>query len=247
MKKLFLLVVLTPLLGFTTTMAQSTIRTPFEKLEYAPGGKAIYKWSNNDKFSKLSISTFYGWNSMMAQDWFNSPTFNTKYSALTTYPSVANSTSGAIGLGLNIMATPWLEVSIPFVWMCNTGKLQDLPSEVRNNDYNETWFCMLPNVKVSWIFNDWFHLYSRVGFGWGLGNRLERNKSMNEYNAGIQLNHQFAFAWQVSPIGVEFGRRVVFFAEYGFGTTGTVTAGLKVRFNKIKQQKAADWQDSYIH
>ncbi|MFI3295885.1 MAG: hypothetical protein R3Y19_07685 [Rikenellaceae bacterium] len=235
-------VLLTTLLGSTrTSHAQSSpgMRSIFDKAEIDDQGKRIYEYLN-PHLTKVSISGFYGIQPVNSFDWFNSPAFSSKWSNDVIYSSVATSNMGAIGLGFNFFATPALEISLPFIYTRSEGYVYK--SEDSRSPYEESWLSMMPGVKFSWLYNDWFTFYSRASVGWSLGNRSERT------TGGIGLNHTFALAYQISPVGVEFGRRLVFFVEAGFGTAGKVSAGLKLRFSTSDDsyRKADNWYESYM-
>lgn len=211
-----LLLITTPL----GTYAQ--FRTPFETVAKDENGKRQYI-RPNPHFGRSSATLSYGFMPMSAMNWWASPMFDSKFQLGKEYASETKTNIGVISLAYNNQITPWLELQIPISYSYSTGNFTNTPRDF-NSYYYESWVSMVPNVKISWAFNDLIHLYSRVGLGVGIGNRYEN------FNAG--MNSKAAFMWQLSPIGFEIGRRARFFIEAGFGQMGIVNAGVKIVFNK---------------
>ncbi len=220
------------------------MRTPFETAPRGENGKRVYEYPNA-QFGKSSFSVFYGYGAINNTDSYSNKIFDSKYQVGLEFQSVSSSNIGTIGFSYNNQLTPWLELSIPFAYSYSKGEFPDLPTAVsKSKDYHDSWISVTPNVKVSWLFNDKWHFYSRAGVGFGIGNRYE------DFQA--ELNSQFAMSWHFSPVGMEYGRRVSVFVEAGYGYLGIVNAGLKVRFNKSSvnpdgtKRETRTWYDNLV-
>lgn len=240
---LLLIALITPNLSF----GQSKWQTPFTKTTRNELGKREYKYPN-PKFGKSSVTIGYGYMPISGMDWWSSPTFKSIFPTATHTTKLNShiiSNIGAINLAYANQITPWLELQVPIIYSYSKGVFQNYGTTPLINDaFHESWFSIMPNVKISWAFSDLIHIYSRIGIGFSLNNRYEN------FNAG--LNHKLSFAWQFSPIGFEIGRRACFFIEGGLGQMGVVSGGVKFRFNKAtttpdgKKREVRDWHDTYL-
>ncbi|MFI3295886.1 MAG: hypothetical protein R3Y19_07690 [Rikenellaceae bacterium] len=229
---------------FSLSSVNAQMRTPFEKVEIGEDGKRQYVYENT-QLGKSSVSLFYGYSPANKYNWWASNTFKSQYSAQQAYSSETATNTGVFGLTYSNQITPWLELCFPFTYSYSTGNFVDFDLNNWSSEYYETILTFTPNVKISWLFNDLVHLYSRVGIGFAIANRYE------DFNAG--MNGKFGFTWQFSPVGIEVGRRVAFFAEAGIGHLGMVSAGLKIRFNRSDvrpdgtTREKREWYDVMTH
>lgn len=83
---------------------------------------------------------------------------------------------------------------------------------------------IMPVLKSNWYKNNILTLYSKVAAGVAIG-MLDYQTDGTKASAT-----EVEFAFQASPLGVEIGRKVAFFAEFGFGYQGTVIAGIRCKF-----------------
>ena len=69
-------------------------------------------------------------------------------------------------------------------------------------------------------------LYGVLGFGFTL-NKQETQKPADWTDFFVKKQH---LNWHINPIGIQVGKKVAGFAEYGFGYKGTLNAGINYRF-----------------
>ena len=87
----------------------------------------------------------------------------------------------------------------------------------------------MPKVKLNWIEKPKLTLYSTVG----LGLCIDFYNTVNLNDRGMLINKSnsvFMLAYQFSPIGIEVGKKTVFFMEAGIGNAGSIIAGVRVKF-----------------
>ncbi len=251
----------------TIAGAQSRIVTPFTPREVDSTGKKVYV-DPQPETSRRSISIGYGF---MPATMSNSIVDFQKLAYADPrgkiYPQL-NSSSGTISASFGYEATPWLEVNLAMAYTRNWGTY--------NSEYVETsrdnWFIILPSARINWLRNSWFSLYSRVGAGPSFVNREfgtwvyisdpdwvdDPDDDSDEPTMwGVSMSttaSAMAFAWQLTPIGVEMGKgRVCFFAEGGYGFMGTVNVGLKLKVGKrlpggtmSNGRDQGEWYEKYM-
>lgn len=89
-----------------------------------------------------------------------------------------------------------------------------------SKDSKSTYFSLMPAVKWSWMQKEHFGMYSKAGIG--VLYAAEKTSSKDDT--------RFAFDWQLSLIGMEFGGALRGFAELGMGEQGIILAGLRYKF-----------------
>lgn len=233
------------------SIGQSRIVTPFTPREINADGQKEYVKVQPGS-SRRAITVGYGFMPASSINSFANSTL------IYTHPGSGKRTAGditssmgTISIGFSYEFTPWLELNIPLVYSKNWGTQ---PHHFKNATTKEwmsdegylrdNWFSLIPNVRINWMRNDWLSLYSRVGVGIALANR----------NRGIDndLYSAPAFVWQFSPVGAEFGRKVCFFIEGGFGYTGVVTGGVKFKVGKMLKDgtmsngRQVEWYEKYM-
>lgn len=87
---------------------------------------------------------------------------------------------------------------------------------------------VMPIMTVNWMKKRWGSIYSRVG----IGVRIKSQKQTFDDGRPLRRTTNSYFASQVSPIGVEVGRKLVGFAEGGIGVWGSFLVGARYRFGK---------------
>lgn len=89
-----------------------------------------------------------------------------------------------------------------------------------NGKFNLGFMSLMPNVKFSWFNREKVSLYSKLAFGAGL-----------VFDNGDSAENNFSPAFQVTPIGVDFGKGSFRgFAELGVGMQGVLCAGVRKSF-----------------
>lgn len=85
---------------------------------------------------------------------------------------------------------------------------------------DNTYWSVMPSVKLSWLNSDIVSLYSRMSIG---------VTHQTASGAGQSATYT-GFAFQCSPIGIEVGNRFAGYAEAGVGVSGSIIAGVRYRF-----------------
>lgn len=85
-------------------------------------------------------------------------------------------------------------------------------------------FSALINLKYNWYARPNVYLYSRIGFGFH-----SYNNSYSSNNT-LHISENKTLGYQITPIGVEVGRRIRFYSELGYGNNGCFEFGLRVKF-----------------
>lgn len=101
-------------------------------------------------------------------------------------------------------------------------KDNDIKLGERTRDY----FTVMPAVKYDWVHKDHFALYSKVGAGIMIHKYDEKDFEVNNHNKGTDT----FFMYQVSFVGLEFGKKVRGFFEAGVGEQGIILGGVKYKF-----------------
>ena len=130
--------------------------------------------------------------------------------------------TGAVTFGYTYQLTPALSVGGLFSYAGTLGSIQAKPTNYR---VYQNFFSLMPQVKYNWLEKGTWRLYSRLAVGVVIANIA--------YQEGVSVTTPLtaaSFAFQVSPIGFEFGRSLAGFAEAGFGATGIVAVGIRKSF-----------------
>ena len=118
-------------------------------------------------------------------------------------------------------------------WHTNT------PPEVYVGNMESTSWFFLPSVKYYWAFNPGTRFYSKAAFGlmsqhnWFESCDIHNNPYYVPKNAErpVLSERLWHIAGQLSPVGVEVGRRWLrFFVELGYGMEGIFNAGWSCYF-----------------
>ncbi len=190
-----------------------------------------------------SLFLFYGTAPLISQNGFANRFLSRPYDSpgvriTYTYGDITSS-FGSLGIGYSVELIPWLELAIPFIYSSSQGTLYSQDMTRTFDTFTDTWFSLVPNLKINWMATKYFSLYSRAGAGFSLVSR--------KVDHGNWVQSNMAPAWQLSPIGIEAGSKVVaFFAEAGYGFYGTVSFGLKVKLPNLKSSnkyRATSWSE----
>lgn len=255
MKTKFLILPLAGLLLSAGSVYAQRIITPFTPRIVDSLGRKVYVQPQQKQRSKIAITFQYGyWGATMNNDYANKrfPFIFNNMGGLRSYdPGDIRSSMGSIAIGFNYEINPWLELNIPFVYTHSTGyqryvvhtELKDIDL---SGDLKDDWVSILPTLRVNWVRNNWLSVYTRAGIGVGIGNRW--------VSIDADQSTKCVFAWQVSPVGVEMGKgNLCFFIEGGYGYTGALTGGLKLKIGKMTKEgkvstgRQVEWYEKYMH
>lgn len=117
-----------------------------------------------------------------------------------------------------------------------TEKLKDNPSAFQCGYHSTNWASLMVSVQFTYIHKDMVRLYSGVDLGLGAVMLADnyRDGYYYENEEGERFQHhltsQFFPAFDITPIGVNVGRRIYGIAEVNFGTDALIKLGIGGRF-----------------
>jgi hypothetical protein len=103
----------------------------------------------------------------------------------------------------------------------SSGVLQVAGSDV--GTYEEKNYVGAVELDYHWVMRPGFQVYSGAGFGVRYRRGTYAATDTDTYNKLLPTFH-------VNALGVRFGRKVGFFAEFGAGYKGILSAGLNAQF-----------------
>lgn len=222
--------------------------TPFTPRVTDSTGKKVYVQPQEVRRSRIAVTVGYGYSAVTSYDSYANKRFpfveNNSPGAHNVPAGHITSSIGPISIGINYEITPWLELNVPFVYSHTKGRQEF--RNVTQNGQKDDWFTILPSLRINWVRNNWLSVYTRAGVGVGLGNRW--------VSVDVDQSAKAIFAYQVSPVGVEMGKgNFCFFVEGGYGFTGAVSAGIKLKVGKVLKDgrtstgREVNWYDKYLH
>lgn len=228
-------------------LAQRTI-TPFTPRVTDSTGKKVYVQPQKVRKSRIAVTFGYGYSPVTSYDSYANKRFpfmeNNSPTAKDVPPGQITGNFGTVSVGFNYEITPWLELNIPLVYSHNNGRQEFL--DRASTGMKDDWFTIIPNLRIDWVRNNWLSVYTRAGLGFGLGNRW--------VSVDQDQSTKAVFAWQVSPAGIEMGKgNFCFFVEGGYGYTGAVTAGIKLKVGKVLKDgrtstgRQVEWYEKYLY
>ena len=92
---------------------------------------------------------------------------------------------------------------------------------------------MMPSAKCTWLNNRWCSLYSKVAVGLHYQNLHLESESISKEQTDEFKKRHLNFAYYVTPLGWEVGRRKIrWFIELGFGSNTNFQTGMTYRFGR---------------
>jgi len=88
-------------------------------------------------------------------------------------------------------------------------------------------FSLVATSNYYWLENERWGLFTGLGAGFSFSTEDQFDFSDEERS---RTETDLFLAWQVHPVGIEFGRDFRFITNAGFGNQGVVSLGLKYRF-----------------
>lgn len=174
-----------------------------------------------DDDPKQAIGISYGW--MSNSDWLN--IFESVGSAIVGSSFQNDKYFGPLALEYYYHLEPWISVGA----IMSYGQLTEdvYFAGEKEGDLKNMYFTLMPAVKFDWLRRDIVSVYSKLGVGYTL-----RNESLKYDDSKYEDTNQSEFHvnWQVSLIGVELGRKLRGFAEYGVGEQGMLAIGMRYKF-----------------
>lgn len=119
---------------------------------------------------------------------------------------------GPISADLYFRTSKYFSFGLSGVYQHTTAKYS-----VPNGDNFECrYFSLMPGMKLHWLRTNGFNMYSKLAVG-------------PTFASNIDGERAWLLNFQVSPVGLEFGRRFCVFAEAGFGEQGIVLGGIRLK------------------
>lgn len=179
---------------------------------------------NAQSETKHEIAVSYGW--LSNSDWLN--IFENVVDAAFGETYEDNLFFGPVNLEYFYHFEPWFGVGA----MAAYGQLsQDIiknSSKENIGTLDNRYITFMPAVKFDWLRRDIVGLYSKLGAGvtW----RSEKRNYTNGTTADATDKSDLHVNWHVSVIGVEIGKQLRGYAEYGLGEQGMLQMGIRYRF-----------------
>lgn len=110
-----------------------------------------------------------------------------------------------------------------------TFSFSSLNADVRNTEdvISQSYYSIMPQIKFNWLNRDLVTLYSRLNVG---VTYLALRRTYEAPGSESQTGCVWAPMFQLSPIGIEVGRRIAGYAEAGWGATGLLIVGIRGKF-----------------
>ena len=220
--------------------------TPFTPAQRGEDGKRVYVKPQTN-YRRSSISIGYGYGSVTMIDRYANKLAESVNVLNFEKKGELKTRTGTFSVSYGHEFTPWLEIDFPVLISVAQG---EFASGVISPDaqppylYDDLWITFMPSVRINWLRNEWFSFYTKAGVGFSMMSRWETDNK--------DYRNKVALAWQVSPVGVEFGKNWFnFFMEGGYGYAGYVHAGIKFKFGDgpkaaARAAEGRDWSQRYI-
>lgn len=139
---------------------------------------------------------------------------------------------GEYGLQYYYQVKPWCQVGVKaLVEGAKVTRYTDTTATHIETQYRMSIFSVLPSVRFTYLNRQWVRLYSGAEVGcayiYDSRNFLERDSSQDNSESKTT---PFAFAFNVTPIGVEVGKGFFGFVETNVGYDALIKAGIGCRF-----------------
>lgn len=99
-------------------------------------------------------------------------------------------------------------------------------SPLKVGTYKRTIVTLAPELRLSYAYNDWFHLYGLLG----LGRSFYRETVTRDSDGVTETINGGYWMFQVSPLGIKVGKKIAGFIEGGFGYKGLARGGVAINF-----------------
>ena len=131
---------------------------------------------------------------------------------------------GPIGVEYYRHLTPLIAVGGMFEYAgCKLAKLAN-----QNGDMKVTYFTVMPSVKFNWLRKSHFGMYSALSAGMMIASLKVDDVLKTAPDVKDETVTDFMF--QITALGLEAGKDLRGFAEFGVGEKGIICAGLRYKF-----------------
>lgn len=141
-------------------------------------------------------------------------------------------TLGAIGVGFDYAVCKWFSVSMDLALTSFWRDRFDAVSNTSVGTDKAFAFYLLPRAKFMYLNHRTVRLYASFGAGAVFYNGFDKLSYRYEDSSGVHfVDHSLRACAQITPIGVEFGRKLFGFAELGAGSLYVgMQAGIGYKF-----------------
>ena len=95
--------------------------------------------------------------------------------------------------------------------------------------HSETYYSLMPAIKLSWLRGECVALYSKAALGVCVRPSTEKGVDTEDVKVD-NTNFKVGPIYHLSLLGIEVGGRLRAFGELGFGVKGVYSAGLRYQF-----------------
>ena len=100
--------------------------------------------------------------------------------------------------------------------------------ETKVGELTNSYISATPLLRFNWVEGNTVMFYSKLAAGITfIGDSFDKT---TETDYDIQSQKQHYFGYQISPVGLMFGKKICGFIEAGFGTHGLLQGGLTYKF-----------------
>ena len=141
-------------------------------------------------------------------------------------------TLGAIGIGFDYAVCKWFSLSMDVAVTSFWRERFKAVGNVSKGMEGATAFYLLPRAKFMYMNRRTVRLYASVGAGAVFYDGYDKLTYRYEDSSGVHfVDNSFRACAQLTPIGVEFGRKLFGFAELGAGSLYVgMQAGIGYKF-----------------
>ena len=180
---------------------------------------------SNEPRHEIGLS--YGLGVSAVMDTFGHGLSNAIFDSFSGAETKSNEQIGTIGLEYFYhLNNPRLAVGAIVAVAHYSDDVMKKKTDTKIGERTRDYFTVMPSVKYDWVHKDHFALYSKAGAGIMLHNYKDKDL---EANKEYKDNDTF-FMYQLSFIGLEFGKNVRGFFEAGIGEQGIILGGVKYKF-----------------
>ena len=180
---------------------------------------------SNEPRHEIGLS--YGLGASAVLDGLGYGLSNAVFDSFTGAEAKSNEQIGTIGLEYFYhLNNPRLAVGAIVAVAHYTDDVMKKKTDTKIGERTRDYFTVMPAVKYDWVHKDHFALYSKAGAGIMLHNYKDKDLELNKED---KSNETF-FMYQLSFIGLEFGKNVRGFFEAGIGEQGIILGGVKYKF-----------------
>lgn len=221
------LLIISAVLISIPSMAQEKVRAPFTRsaeVRFSIG--AFPKTPNNSYYS----SPYHNSNPWGEPNDDENPFTGDHYQDLFNSYG-ARTITGAISVNISYNILRWLSVGATFTYSGEFQKIYSLTTKEEIGNKNSQNFMITPMVRFNYLNRTWIRLYSQVGIG--LGYEYTDNKYIKDTDADYGYDYPESVIFptpHITYFGISVGRKLIAFAEFGYGSQGTAIAGIGYKF-----------------